>query len=219
MDGFKLHSGRPYGGCAILWLDCLSCKVTPIFSDNTRLCMVKVEFATYTIMLCTIYMPCDSDFDQCNSAIYIGVLNELIRHANDESIDFVISGGDFNTGMFRVKSLHTNSLQTFMNNENFKLCDNHQVSRVDYTYQSSSNGVKSTLDHFMVSENVFQFNCNVSAFMISIIAQIMPSCQHHSIFRWNMLTQRYKTRPNYQLLPLILTNIKTILTSYWKILY
>ena len=162
MDECKLHSGRPYGGCAILWRDTLSCKVTPILSDSTRLCMVKVEFTTYTIMLCTVYMPCDSDYDQYNNSIYNCVLQELIKHVNDESIDFVICGGDFNTDMCRVNSLHTKSLQTFMDNENFKLCDSHPFNKVDYTYESLSNGTKSTLDHFIVSENMFQFICDVS---------------------------------------------------------
>ena len=55
--------------------------------------MVKVEFAAYTIMLCAIYMPCDSDFDQFNNTIYNRVLNE----------EFVICGDDFNTDMSGVK--------------------------------------------------------------------------------------------------------------------
>jgi len=162
MDESKLHSGRPYGGCAILWRDVLSCKVTPIISDNTRLCVVKIEFSSYAIILCSIYMPCDSEYDQCNNAIYNGVLYDILKHVNDESIDFVIIGGDFNTDICRSKSLHTMSLQTFMDNENFILCDNHQCNNVDYTYESTSNRSRSTLDHFMVSENMFDFISNLS---------------------------------------------------------
>ena len=33
---------------------------------------------------------------------------------------------------------------------------------MDYTYESLSNGAKSTLDHFMVSEYVFEFIRNVT---------------------------------------------------------
>ena len=51
-------------------------------------------------------MPCDSEYDQSNNSIYNGVLYEILRHVNDENIDFVICGGDFNTDMSRLKSLH-----------------------------------------------------------------------------------------------------------------
>ena len=51
MDDTEIVSGRPYGGCAILWRNYLSCQVTPIPCDNKRLCIVKTEFQTHTVLL------------------------------------------------------------------------------------------------------------------------------------------------------------------------
>jgi len=161
MNEYELHSGRPYGGCAILWRDSLSCKVTPILCDNSRLCLVKVCFNTCTLLLCTVYMPCDTEYDNCNNDVYNEILLDMLKFANDDSIDFVMCGGDFNTDMIRTKSLHTNSLQAFMAREHFKLCDSHSCSSVDYTYESMANYVRSNIDHMIVSENMFEFVSDV----------------------------------------------------------
>ena len=55
MDECKLHTDRPYDGCAILWRDTLACKFTPIVSDSTRLCAVNVDFSSYTLLF-SVYM-------------------------------------------------------------------------------------------------------------------------------------------------------------------
>ncbi len=161
MNESELHSGRPYGGCAILWRDSLACKVTPISCDNCRLCLVKVCFNSCTLLLCTVYMPCDTEYDHCNNDAYNEILYEMLKFTNDDSIDFVLCGGDFNTDIIRSKSLHTRSLQAFMSQENFRLCDSHRFSSVDYTYESMSNSVRSNIDHVIVSENMFEFISDV----------------------------------------------------------
>jgi len=158
MNESEITPGRPYGGCAILWRNSLSCRVTPIPSDNNRLCMAKVELQTHTVLLCTVYMPCDTEYDQSNIAIYNDVLYDLLNIVNNENIEFVLCGGDFNTDMLRVKSLHTTALHNFMSEESFKLVSHNCI---DYTYESASNGVKSIIDHFMISENLCDSIFNV----------------------------------------------------------
>ena len=162
MNDCELTSGRPYGGCSILWSDSLSCKVTPVTCDNNRLCLVRVCFDKYTLLLCNVYMPCDTDYDNGNNDMYNEILLEVLKFANDDSIDLIVCGGDFNTDMTRPRSLHTNSLLRFMENQNFKACDNHLCGNVDYTYESMSNGARSNIDHVLVSENMYEFITDVN---------------------------------------------------------
>jgi len=81
MVDHEITPGRPYGGCAILWRRSLGCKVTPISSNNRRLCMVKMEFSTYTILLCTVYIPCDTEYDNNNNEMYNDVLLEIVKQS------------------------------------------------------------------------------------------------------------------------------------------
>ena len=106
------------------------------------------------MLLCSVYMPCDSEYDQSNNSIYNGVLYEIIEHGNGENIDFVICHV-----MSLLKSLHTKSLQAFMDKDKFKLCDKYPHGKVVYAYESTYNGVRSILDHIMASENMFEFIC------------------------------------------------------------
>ena len=157
MNENELHTGRPYGGCAILWRNSLPCKVEPIQCNNSRLCLAKVSFNTFTLLLCTVYMPCDTEYDNCNNDVFNEVLQEMLKHANDDSIDFVVCGGDFNTDIARTRSLHTKSIINFLDNDAFILCDSLDCSSVDYSYESMSNGSRSTIDHVIVSENMSDF--------------------------------------------------------------
>jgi len=59
--------------------------------------------------------------------------------------------------MSRPRSLHTQSLGTFLERENFTLVNNHTSSTVDYTFESLVNGTKSTIDHFIVSDNLYEY--------------------------------------------------------------
>jgi exonuclease III len=154
MNDSDIAQGRPYGGCAILWRDSLKCKVTPISINNKRLCMVRVQFDMYCFLLCTIYMPCDTDYDQSNIAVYNDVLFDLLNAVNNEEVDFVICGGDFNTDISRARSLHTKAWLEFANNEHLSIVNS---AGINYTYESMSNGSTSVIDHFLVSSNLLDF--------------------------------------------------------------
>lgn len=56
MDDSVLISGRPYGGCAILWKNALSCIVEPLTVSSKRLCAVKEEIGSFKFILCTVYI-------------------------------------------------------------------------------------------------------------------------------------------------------------------
>ena len=103
-------------------------------------------------------MPCDTEYDQSNLAIYNEVLQDLVNIVNNENIDYCLCGDDFNTDISRCNSLHTKALQDFMAKESFGLSS--QID-IDYTYESASNRSTSIIDHFIMSDNLLGSISNV----------------------------------------------------------
>ena len=62
-----------------------------------------------------MYMPCDTEHEQQNSQLYLDALTRisLIRN-NYPDLCNIIIGGDFNTDLTRIKSLHTISLMDYL---------------------------------------------------------------------------------------------------------
>jgi len=65
VSGFGNNSvltGRPYGGCAILWRKNLSLTASPITSNSRRISAVLFFGAGVRFVCLCIYMPYESDF-------------------------------------------------------------------------------------------------------------------------------------------------------------
>ena len=149
MDSGETLSGRPYGGCSILWNSKLSCKVSPVDSKCLRLCAVTVELPSLTFLLVNMYMPTDTRYDRGNLGIYDDVLAESSSLAKRLNVDHIIYTGDLNTEFCRVNSLHATSLSQFLTEE----CVFEPNNSIDFTYESKVSGDRSFLDHFLLSEN------------------------------------------------------------------
>ena len=54
-------SGRPYGGCAILWRADLDAEVHFVETINKRICSIQVYNDKYKFLLINVYMPYESD--------------------------------------------------------------------------------------------------------------------------------------------------------------
>ena len=154
MPDDSVQAGRKYGGCCILWRSRLHLRVSPVACDNRRLCAIKTEVGGYPLMLANIYMPCDTDFDVENLNVFNEVLNDVTSIADNLNVDRIIIGGDFNTDIARQYSWHTAALLRFVTEENLSLLNNLPVYDIDYTYESAIHGTRSTLDHFVVSQQL-----------------------------------------------------------------
>lgn len=99
-------------------------------------------------------MPCDTNYG--NADAYLDVLSELSQVAEQFASSEIIIGGDFNTDLSRARSLNTDALLAFIENEGLKAGLRYSLSRVDYTFESKANGERSLIDHFVMSDNVFE---------------------------------------------------------------
>jgi hypothetical protein len=118
--------------------------------------------------------------------------------------------------------MHTKALRLFATNEDFCVADEHAVCSVDYTYESFSNGCRSSIDHCVVSQNVFDFISlyhvthdidNVSDLSVISIHVDIPVEYTHVVIEneakllWSRATEHdidvYKTNLNNELLNIV----------------
>lgn len=162
MDSNKLLTGRPHGGCAIMYKNDLMYPISPIDTGNPRICAGQVKFSdTVSFLLFCIYMPCDTTFDQSNIDVYDNVLEDIRNICSKFSnIDHILIGGDFNTDLSRRQSLHRESLDLYCATNDFSCCTRNLNANNEYTYENSL-GNKSFLDHFLIAENMINSVLNV----------------------------------------------------------
>ena len=155
MPSNVINYGRPYGGCAVLWKKTINANVTPICTDNTRLCVIKLTLNKASFLICNIYMPTDMGNSVSYLNEYSDIINVLSAIIKSEDCNYVVVGGDLNTS-FERGGKNVDCLTKFMKNESLSCCLNYKEADIKYTYCSKINGSKSLIDHFMVSENLYQ---------------------------------------------------------------
>ena len=112
-------SGRPYGGCAILYRSSLSSSITPLHSISNRFCALKVKDQSgLSILLVCVYMP-SSDI-----ADYQDTLGALEGFIESYQCHINVIVGDFNVDFSR-QSAFTHHLSTLMTSLDLIACDLH----------------------------------------------------------------------------------------------
>ena len=143
MPSNQLLSGRPYGGSAILWSDRFKGKIDPVQFQSLRICGVIVSTSDINILLVSVYMPTDTTTDHNNMDEFNSILQEIVSLSASLDIYNVIIGGDLNTDMSRMSSLHTKALSDFLATNQYSSWINCSVNDIDFTFESKITGTKS----------------------------------------------------------------------------
>ncbi|ELT92012.1 hypothetical protein CAPTEDRAFT_209336 [Capitella teleta] len=156
MDSSLMLYGRPFGGCAFVFRNFLKCSVTRIASSCKRLIALIVEIAGARIMMINVYMPCDTVYDVAVADMYNDVLNEIELIVDSHpQVDCVIIGGDLNVD-FERNSLNKQSLLSMCDRQCLRSGLRSHVASVDFTYMNEATGSGSIIDHFLLTEDLFQ---------------------------------------------------------------
>ena len=76
MDSSSLISGRPYGGCSILFRKSLSSCITPLATTSHRFCAIKIrDSSSQSVLLVSVYMPAMTSSSYYSE--YLQTLGEL----------------------------------------------------------------------------------------------------------------------------------------------
>jgi len=193
----EVLSGRPYGGCAIVWRSSLNLLASPIESGSRRVCAVLFSSSNIRLLCICAYMPYEHDADSCEEFLcQLAVIDSLLDRFSDCQ---VILGGDFNVDFLRNWS-HTELLNDFCVQSNLFPVIRHSSSTVDYTYHFSMKHF-TCIDHFIVSETLFQ-----SAVKLQYVLHDVDNTSDHepvcmlldiNVARVNIRKRVYKARPSW----------------------
>ena len=156
MDPGTLLLGRPFGGCAIVYKRDWTAKVQPVSLLTKRACGVRIEMSNFSLMLFTVYMPCDTGSDRDNLQEFDLILREIMSSCVMYPSCPIVIGGDFSTSFGRAHSLHRDCLNAFMREYNLQCGLRHPSSNVDFTFESKIDGTRSILDHFLLSDEMIE---------------------------------------------------------------
>jgi exonuclease III len=154
-------SGRPYGGCAILWSAGIDVRVSSLSSNSNRICAARMENDEFKLLLINIYMPCE-----CGDESTGDFADQLsfIEHLIDSNADcHVILGGDCNVDFSR-DTVNTELLNSFCDHMGLDSVVRHSACDIDYTYNFNMERF-SILDHFLLSGILFS-EAVVNAYVI-----------------------------------------------------
>ena len=134
-------------------------KISPVRVTSCRMCAIVIQVNGHNIMLFNVYMPSDTQYDRCNSVAFNEVLDQISEICVQHDTNQFIVGGDLNTDLSRNASLHSVSLHRFMSQESMKSGLQHVLSDVDFTFTSKISHDRSIIDHFLMTENLFNTIC------------------------------------------------------------
>ena len=87
MDSSTFQSGRPFGGCGILFRKSLINSITPINTNAKRYCAVSLSgLNNNSILLVNVYLP--TDYGTSSSELeFISCLSEIGAFIDSQSYD------------------------------------------------------------------------------------------------------------------------------------
>lgn len=148
----EVLTGRPYGGCAILWRSSLQLLAEPIVTGSNRVCAVKFMYCDVKFLCICVYMPYESGADNMEEFQFqLAIVDSLLEQHVDCHI---ILGGDFNVDLGRSWA-HTNLLNDFCLHSSMFPVVHHSSSNVDYTYHFNMKHF-TCIDHFILSDKLFE---------------------------------------------------------------
>ena len=153
MNPSVIRSGRPHGGCIILWQEKTGLSISAVETVSSRLNAVIVSVSNVKFLLFNVYMPCDSKGFNDDFSSYQDVLAEIVAITNGSDTDFTVIGGDFNTDFSRCSPV-TEELTKFCEYECFKRCSVISDCNIPYTFECLATGSRSCIDHMLISDNM-----------------------------------------------------------------
>jgi hypothetical protein len=144
-------SGRPYGGCAILWQSTLNASVSVVQTISTRICPMQVESQNNTFLLISVYLPYECPEE--NTSEFCTELSTLDYFVSSNADCHITVCGDFNVHLSR-KCAHTNLFTSFCERTDLCVIDNPRDCTIDYTYNFDMRRLN-VLDHSLTSSTLF----------------------------------------------------------------
>ena len=147
MDASFIRSGRPHGGCIILWRDSIKYNIHPIQTISNKLnCIKVISDEGFEYLLFNVYMPTDErvsnnnrNANNSNFNEFQDVLAEISVICQNNPTSFIIAAGDFNSDFSR-DTLQVNELKQFCIDQSLESSTLLPISNVNYTFECKNQG-------------------------------------------------------------------------------
>lgn len=147
----EILSGRPYGGCAILWRSSLKFSIDFLSVRSRRVAAIKLSNEHSNFLLVNVYMPFEDG--NCNADEFSDVLFSVECLLADHIDCHYLIGGDFNVDFTR-STMHTALLRSFLDTHNLLCASDFVGANIDFTYQFNMLRF-SLIDNFLLSPFLF----------------------------------------------------------------
>ena len=147
----EILSGRPFGGCAILWRSSLSVSFEILSTNSRRSSALRTTSDVPKLLLVNVYMPFECGEDM--TADFADQLSEVENLVSNNNDCHVVIGGDFKVDFSRNR-LHTAMLDGFCDNTGLNPIVQHDKCGIDYSYNFSMTCFN-VLDHLLLSGTLF----------------------------------------------------------------
>ena len=162
----QILPGRPSGGVAILWNKHISRNIKQVESQNMRIkCLSMYIDNIGEVAIVCVYFPCDNYRVNVVNTEFLETLDAVEQIVCLNKYAGIIIAGDWNTSLER-NIAQTNTFKEFVSRYNLKLCWEHASSLSGDTYVNESLGHSSQIDHFVVSDNIFQIIQNITSLIV-----------------------------------------------------
>ncbi len=150
-----LLPGRPSGGLIVMYKKAIANDIHVIQTHNRRVYAVKIDCINgESAVVVNVYMPCDRfDVHTVNSE-FSDALDEVESVIDSCPVNRVILCGDWNTS-FERDTAQVKFLKQFVARKKLCITWDHPNACKGDTYINDSLGHRSCIDHFIVSQNVF----------------------------------------------------------------
>ena len=137
-----------------MWDKNLTKYVSQIKCSNFRLQATRFNLPSGSFLIFNTYFPCDPRVNNFNEEEILTLLAEIRSVMLLQGCVYTLVLGDLNCHFSR-QTHFTNIVKDFFNDINFIIfwedqAENHEISKIDFTYQHIYNGemFTSTIDHF-----------------------------------------------------------------------
>ena len=171
-DEQQIHTGRPFGGIAMLWRKSLNKYISIVTYDCDRIVGLKFESNSFAALFVCVYLPydCSDNFDD-----YMFLLAKISQIIDEFQTPYVYVCGDFNANT-RCTSQFGDELSQLCRCNSLCLADTLFLPQDTFTFISSSHDTVSWLDHILTTTSGYSILTDACVKTDFITSDHLPLC-------------------------------------------
>ena len=181
-DEEQIHTGRPFGGVAILWRKTPNKYCSIITYDCDRILGLQFTCGSFTALFLCVYLPyeCSDNHDD-----YMFYLSKIFQIIDEFQSLYIFVCGDFDANI-RGPSQFCDDLLQLCSDNSLCLADVLFLPCNTFTFISSSHATVSWLDHILTTTSGYSLFTDICVKSDVITSDLLPLCFTISVDNLNV---------------------------------